>query len=190
MPLFQVEHSDSRSQGRKHIKQRGARRIQQQVIKYQVRPGKQRGRAHEECRGRNIPRNLRLQCMRFLLALSADPAPLTCKGGLPPLVAEILAPIYWSGSMMRAIGRRESDSSPFNAQLKSCPASIPASIRMVEPELPQSNARSGGLNLGPRPLISIEPSELLATWHPKARKQSSVLAQSAPCEKLLNSETP
>ena len=55
----------------------------------------------------------------------------------------ILAPISSSGSMMRRIGRVLKDSSPINSAAKSCPASTPARIRIVDPLLPQSNGSRG-----------------------------------------------
>ena len=41
--------------------------------------------------------------------------------------------------MTRSMGRRESDSSPIISLVNFCPATMPLSMRMVEPELPQSS---------------------------------------------------
>ena len=41
---------------------------------------------------------------------------------------------------MRSIGRRLSDASPTSVVENGCAASNPASMRIVEPELPQSSA--------------------------------------------------
>ena len=56
---------------------------------------------------------------------------------------------------MRAIGRRESDSSPHNSLVNGWPARIPLSMRMVEPEFPQSSTSAGGFSRGPTPRTSI-----------------------------------
>ena len=50
--------------------------------------------------------------------------------------------------MIRAMGRRERDSSPRNSLVKSWPARIPLSMRMVEPELPQSREPLGACKFG------------------------------------------
>src|SRR5438046_10235272 len=65
--------------------------------------------------------------------------PVIRNGGCPPSLASSLAPIAVSGVITRAIGRRESDSSPMSSLVNSWPARIPLSIRIVEPELPQSS---------------------------------------------------
>ncbi len=90
---------------------------------------------------------------------------------------------------MRAVGRRESYSSPWRSQEKSCPARIPAIMRMVEPELPQSRLSFGGCRCS-RPSISMIPSLFLRTSQPSCRTQARVLAQSAPVEKLLSRVVP
>ena len=61
--------------------------------------------------------------------------------------ASIFAPIRRSGSMMRPIGRFERDASPTSRLSKGCPASIPASSRIVVPELPQSISAFGAAEL-------------------------------------------
>ena len=71
---------------------------------------------------------------------------------------EIFAPISESGFIMRAIGRRESDSSPHNSLVNGWPARIPLNMRMVEPELPQSSTSAGAFSRGPTPCTSIAPS--------------------------------
>ena len=45
--------------------------------------------------------------------------------------------------MMRRIGRELNDSSPINSLTKGWPARMPESIRIVDPELPQSSAVDG-----------------------------------------------
>ncbi len=52
---------------------------------------------------------------------------------------------------MRAMGRRRSDASPVSSETKGCAASTPASMRMVEPELPQSSGALGPA--GSRPAL-------------------------------------
>ena len=49
--------------------------------------------------------------------------------------------------MMRFMGRRDSDSSPISSLVNGCPARMPDSMRMVEPELPQSSGAAGVLEL-------------------------------------------
>ena len=87
--------------------------------------------------------------------------------------------------MMRAMGRRESDSSPNNSLVNGWPARMPLSMRMVEPELPQSSGAVGawrrlaeagyfdGAIVGAAPC-----GRRVAAMHP------SVLAQSRAAEKL------
>src|SRR5947208_16738207 len=109
--------------------------------------------------------------------------PVIRKGGRPPSLASSFAPIAVSGVITRAIGRRESDSSPMSSLVNSWPARIPLSIRIVEPELPQSSDDTGTDKRGPHPLIVIlEPAR--SHFTPSARRQASVLAQYAPVEKL------
>src|SRR5260370_2944336 len=83
--------------------------------------------------------------------------------------------------MILAMGRRESDSSPANSLVNSCPARIPLNMRMVEPEFPQSRGELGASNFAPRPWIDTEPP-LLSHFTPNVRKHPKVLAQSAPVD--------
>jgi len=92
--------------------------------------------------------------------------------------------------MIRCIGRERNESSPVNVDLKSCPARIPASKRIVVPLLPQSSgpddSRSPSI---PAPFIAravLSPS--IAT--PSAAKHESVAVQSALVEKFLIDEVP
>ena len=59
----------------------------------------------------------------------------------------MLAPIWPSGTVMRPIGREESEASPKSSEVKGCPASRPASRRMPVPELPQSMGAAGAVSL-------------------------------------------
>ena len=94
-----------------------------------------------------------------------------------------------SGSITRAMGRRESDSSPISSVVKACPASMPENMRMVEPELPQSSgARAARARATPS--ISTASSCRCRMATPSGRVQPSVLAQSAPVEKLLQPRRP
>jgi hypothetical protein len=93
------------------------------------------------------------------------------------------APINNNGSTTRAIGRRLSDSSPNSSESKGCPARMPASMRIVEPELPQSSGPRGGEIRRLVPAIFIDPS-LRSMMAPKSSIQRRVVAQSAPVEKL------
>ena len=64
--------------------------------------------------------------------------PCTVSGAWPS-TASMRAPISPSGSMTRRMGRRESDSSPIMVAVKGWAARIPASMRIVVPELPASS---------------------------------------------------
>src|SRR6185295_14007811 len=102
-------------------------------------------------------------------------------GGLPALES-IFAPIISSGSMIRFIGLDVNDASPVIWEAKFCPANNPASIRMVDPLLPQSRASADSVNpFKPLPIIStMLPSREMDT--PSRRKQSRVEAQSSLAE--------
>ncbi len=91
---------------------------------------------------------------------------------------------------MRFMGRRESDSSPISSLLKAWPARIPDSIRIVEPELPQSRGSSGALSCMPSPSMITAPCSARSTVQPNAPTHPKVLAQSAPGAKLSNRERP
>jgi hypothetical protein len=92
--------------------------------------------------------------------------------------------------MIRCIGREHNESSPVNVELKSCPARIPASKRIVVPLLPQSSAADGSHNPSiPTPVIMREAwSRSIVT--PSAARHESVAAQSALVEKFLIDEVP
>src|SRR6185369_809886 len=117
--------------------------------------------------------------MLYSIALSFPP--VIRSGGLPPPLEDIFAPILSSGVITRAMGRFERDSSPNNSVVKSCPARMPLSMRMVDPELPQSSGALGARSRAPFPWITrLPPSRSHAT--PSPCTQFSVLAQSAPVE--------
>ncbi len=77
-----------------------------------------------------------------------------------------------------------------SVKVPSCGASNPDSMRIVEPELPQSSARSLGATRPATPVIAIVFSPLRSTLAPSALMQASVEAQSAPVEKFENREVP
>src|SRR5438034_3134973 len=115
--------------------------------------------------------------------------PVIRKGGRAPSLASSFAPIAVSGVITRAIGRLESDSSPMSSLVNSWPARIPLSIRIVEPELPQSSDDPGADKRGPHPsIVTLEPSR--SHFTPSARRQARVLAQSAPVEKFSSRVVP
>src|SRR5437667_6025386 len=115
--------------------------------------------------------------------------PVIRNGGRPPSLASSLAPIAVSGVITRAIGRRESDSSPMSSLVNSWPARIPLSIRIVEPELPQSSGDTDADKHGPNPwIVTLEPSR--SHFTPSTRRQARVLAQSAPVEKFSSRVVP
>ena len=86
---------------------------------------------------------------------------------------------------MRRMGRPRNESSPVNSLVKAHVASKPASIRIVEPLLPQSKAVVAARKLSrPRPRnLTCVPARVIST--PSCRRQASVEAQSAPVEKLV-----
>ena len=75
---------------------------------------------------------------------SARP-PMVTGGSASPSRAEIRAPIARSGSMIRATGRRRSESSPSSVAPTPAPARSPTIRRSVVPELPQSRTPPGGM---------------------------------------------
>ena len=60
-----------------------------------------------------------------------------------PLTRSICAPICMRGLRMRSMGRRVREWSPIMVKVWGCGAMRPASIRMVDPELPQSSGAGG-----------------------------------------------
>src|SRR5271166_4359181 len=101
-----------------------------------------------------------------------------------------VAPVRLSGSMMRFIGRRDSDSSPIISMVKGWPATMPASMRMVDPELPQLSGPAGSHSRGPSPSMVTVPRASCSTVQPRPRTQPRVLAQSAPGAKFSKRERP
>jgi hypothetical protein len=66
---------------------------------------------------------------------------------------------------------------------------MPDSMRIVDPEFPQSNGLVGGSSSSPRPSIStVVPSRRI--FAPSACTHERVLAQSAPVEKFSNRDFP
>ena len=86
------------------------------------------------------------------------------------------------------MGRRDKEASPIISDSKVCPARIPASMRIVDPELPQSSAIEGASNCNPTPSISTVMPCVMR--HPKVRRHESVLAQFPGSEKFDNDERP
>jgi hypothetical protein len=87
------------------------------------------------------------------------------------------------------MGRWLSDSSPNNSHSIACPANIPESMRIVDPEFPQSKGAAGGRNEPLQPSIStLVP--LFFILAPSAPIHARVLAQSAPLEKFSNFVVP
>ena len=111
-----------------------------------------------------------------------SPPPSMVSGGRPP-AASIRAPMRVSGSMTRRIGRRCSESSPPITLRNGCPARIPASSRIVVPELTASSGASAARSPPtPRPAIAQADGPVGRIATPSARRQASVAAQSAPGE--------
>ena len=80
---------------------------------------------------------------------------------------------------MRAMGRRERDSSPPIRDVNSCAARIPESMRIVDPEFPASSMAAGSWSAPPS--MTTEPS-FRSIFAPSAAMQASVDWQSAPVE--------
>ena len=113
-------------------------------------------------------------------------APRTTSGGRPPAV-RMRAPIRSSGSTMRCIGRRRSEASPVMVVSNGRAARMPASRRIVVPELPASSFSCAGPSAStPRPpTVTVGPASPAASGSvristPSVRRQRSVDAQSAP----------
>ncbi len=110
---------------------------------------------------------------------------MTSGGRFPSPSAVIFAPISVSGSMTRAIGRRESEASPMSRLRNGWPASTPASRRMVVPELPQSMSPFGAVKTRLRPCTTtvtpLPPSagSAVSIWMPSARSADIVQRQSS-----------
>jgi hypothetical protein len=113
--------------------------------------------------------------------------PRTVSGGRSPGAASMVAPMRMSGAMTRRIGRRDNEASPTSVVVNGWAATTPLSMRIVLPELPQSSALDGGLRPPtPRPSMATtrgSPSRSAGredTPAPRAARQASVAAQSAP----------
>jgi serine/threonine-protein kinase RsbW len=96
-----------------------------------------------------------------------------------------------SGSMIRRIGRRCNDASPVITVRNGCAAAIPDSSRMVVPELTASTGDEAAQRPpSPRPVITTVAGALRRIVTPRARRHSSVAAQSAPGEYPLITDSP
>src|SRR5437016_2632253 len=115
--------------------------------------------------------------------------PPLIRNGAWPSSEEMLAPIFVSGSITRRMGRRERELSPIISLANGWPATMPDNIRIVDPEFPQSSVSDGAFNMPARPAIEISPLFLVMSA-PSERRQLSVLAQSAPVEKLRSRVVP
>jgi len=77
---------------------------------------------------------------------------------------------------MRSMGRRVREWSPIKVKVCGCGAMRPESMRMVEPELPQSNGASGWRKLPATPvtwMLAAGPEPVLTTVAPRACMQAS-----------------
>src|SRR5689334_24923812 len=98
------------------------------------------------------------------------------------------APINSRGSMILDMGRALRELSPVNPDVKSCAARTPASIRIVEPLLPQSNEVGDCFSRVLPSILTLFPCR--ATRTPNCCKQERVEPQSTADEKLENLDTP
>lgn len=121
-----------------------------------------------------------------MIGLSGD-VPAMRKGGLSP-IDWILAPIFANGAMIRFIGRKLSDSSPINSEVKLLPASTPASMRIVEPLFPQSSGPSGARSWCGGSMVTLFGDLLTPT--PSCSRQARVDWQSRLVEKFCNCDGP
>ena len=106
-------------------------------------------------------------------ARSGCPAALRPRGraGACPSRLSARAPICRSGTATRSTGRRRSDASPVRTLRKGRPARTPASMRSVDPELPQSRSAPGARKPSkPRPSMRTAPFSR-RTSTPSARRQ-------------------
>ena len=113
--------------------------------------------------------------------------------GACPSVSSSFAPICLSGLRMRSIGRSVSEWSPISVNIPRCGAISPESMRIVEPELPQSSGAEGWWKLPPTPVTSmaaVAPSPVRTTFAPRASMQPSEECGSAPVEKFVSREVP
>ena len=103
--------------------------------------------------------------------------------GAWPSVRVIRAPMAPSGLRIRSMGRTVREASPVRVNVPECGAISPASMRIVEPELPQSSGLAGEVSVPAVPVISIWVGKC-STFAPSAAMQASELCGSAPVEKL------
>ena len=95
----------------------------------------------------------------------------------------IRAPIRVKGSMMRRIGRLDSESSPIISVVNGRAATSPASILMVEPEFPASSGSGEERqHSNPRPSTVMVRSLSCLMSIPSRCRHDSVDWQSAPRE--------
>jgi hypothetical protein len=93
------------------------------------------------------------------------------------------APISWSGSVTRRIGRERSESSPVSVLAKGRVARSPSINRAVVPLLPQSSVSAGAVHAEIPPLrtrISPPSAGISGVGTPRERSTLAVLRQSAP----------
>src|SRR5712691_1607212 len=93
--------------------------------------------------------------------------------------ATMSAPIFRSGAITRSIGRRERAALPTRRLSNVCPASKPASSRMVVPEFPQSISSLGGTSTRFFPCTMSTSGSGCSILIPKARNALTVCMQSS-----------
>ena len=121
-------------------------------------------------------------------SIAVSGVPLTVIGAWPS-VSSMRAPICSKGFRIRSIGRTVSDSSPTKRYRPACAATKPASMRIVEPELPQSRLPTGCASTPAVPVTSIvRPT--VSTFAPIACMQPSELCGSSPVEKFISRDVP
>ena len=115
--------------------------------------------------------------------------PLIDKGGIESELL-MIAPISLSGSIILAIGRFESDSSPQSIESKFCALKSPVINRIEVPELPKFRGFKEGLKpFIPTPLITtLEPSLSILT--PISLNAFNVARVSSPSKKPDTFVTP
>ena len=102
-------------------------------------------------------------------------APWTVIGRRPPSRAVIWVPNCDSGSVTRAIGRRDKLASPVNVTLIGVVATAPMISRTPVPELPQSITSAGLENPPtPTPCTDQSPGPCCVTCAPSARMALAV----------------
>ena len=140
----------------------------------------------------------RTQVLTWALGMGVAKS-MACSGrpriviGACPSIRSSCAPIWLSGIRIRSIGRKVREWSPIRVKVCGCGATRPASMRMVEPELPQSSGATGWQKAPATPVTSTAvagPEPWRTIVAPSDDMQASEDCGSAPVEKFASREVP